>query len=200
MGSTGRNRLLRQLLAGVAALALVASITYILGRALMPHFASTIADITATITTTSPSFDPQQVIDDLPYPAAAVAITGAVEDQLVLGQPVGTSGLDVVDPSSNDIDIRYQGEQGSSLRILARGVAVGEPRSTALTVIIAKAGLTFSAQAGDCTLLVHRFEYTTVTRPAGNPTYVPFFAGQLDCTIAELRSGELATFRIAFDF
>lgn len=194
-------RLLRQILAGSTALLLVASVTYVLGRSLMPAFTSTIADITASIPTTAPAFNPQEVIDAIPQPAAAVIITGAIEDHLVLDQ-VARRATDVrnrPDQSSEDIDIQYQG-QGGSLTLVAMGITVGEPRTSSMTVILSTRGSTFVAQPGDCVLLVHRFEYVSLPRvPPASPTLAPTFAGELDCTVAELRSGAVATFVVAFD-
>jgi len=198
MGSTGRDRLLRQLLAGVAMLLLVASVTYVLGRALMPAFTSAIADRAASIPTTAPVFDPKEVIDEIPIPAAAVVITGAVEDQFVLDRANFFTDP-VRDPSSKDIDIRYEGG-ASTLLLRATDVTVGEPRTESMTVILTTSGLTFAAQPGDCVLLVHRFEYVSVpSSPPQPPALAPTFAGELECTVAELRSKAIATFVIAFD-
>ena len=191
-----RTRLLRQLLAGSTVLLLVASITYVLGRALMPAFTSAIADITASIPTTAPVFDPQEVIDDIPQPAAAVVITGAVEDQLVLDRANFFTDP-VSDPSSKDIDTRYEGG-ASTLLLRATDITVGEPRTSSMTVILTTSGLTFVAQPGDCVLLVHRFEYVSAPRNPP-PALAPTFAGELECTVAELRGGAVATFIVAFD-
>jgi hypothetical protein len=193
-----RTRLLRQLLAGSTVLLLVASITYVLGRALMPAFTSAIADITASIPTTAPVFDPQEVIDDIPQPAAAVVITGAVEDQLVLDRANFFTDP-VSDPSSKDIDTRYEGG-ASTLLLRATDITVGAPRTSSMTVILTTSGLTFAAQAGDCVLLVHHFEYVSVpSSPPQPPALAPTFAGELECTVAELRGGAIATFVVAFD-
>lgn len=197
MGRTRRDRLLRQLVAATTALALVASVTYIVGRAVMPHLAFALDDIAADITTTMPPFDPQKAIDDLFDPAAAVDISGAVDAQLVLDQLIlrGSDFTNRPDPSSYDIDANYQGGSGSTLRLKVSGVTIGEPRTQSMTVILTTSGQTFSAQPGDCTLLVHRFEYV----PAPPDRLAPTFAGELECTVAELRSGAIATFVIAFD-
>jgi len=199
MANTRPRRAFRQLLAGGTVLVLVASATFVLGRALISNFASAIAEITATITTTTPPFDPQSAIDDLPYPAAAVAIAGAVEAQLVLDRVTGRATHIIgstPDPSSNDIDIRYQDRGGSTLTLIARGITVGKPRTSSMTVILTTSGQTFSAQPGDCALIVHRFEYV---RDRRSQRLAPTFAGELQCAIAELRSNAIATFVAAFD-
>jgi hypothetical protein len=194
-----RTRILRQLLAASAVLLLVASVTYVLGRAFMPAFTSAIADIAASIPTTAPAFDPQEVIDDIPQPAAAVVITGAVEEQLVLDR-VTFRPADIgnrPDLSSKDIDIRYEGG-ASTLLLRATNITVGEPRTSSMTMILTTSGLSFVAQPGDCVLVVHHFEYVPAPRNPP-PALAPTFAGELECTVAELRSGAIATFVIAFD-
>ncbi|MEX1208961.1 MAG: hypothetical protein WEE36_10250 [Acidimicrobiia bacterium] len=192
MGSSRHARLLRQLLAGSGALALVASATFVLGRVTMSEFTSVIHDVS----TTAPTFDPQGVIDALPTPAAAVVITGAVDAQLVLDHLIWQSTVtNRPDASSYDIDVSYQGGSGSALRLKVSGITIGEPRTQSITAILTTSGQTFSAQPGDCTLLVHRFEYV----PAPPDRLEPTFAGELSCTTAELRSQDLATFIAAFD-
>ncbi|MEX1208475.1 MAG: hypothetical protein WEE36_07725 [Acidimicrobiia bacterium] len=199
MPSARPSRVLRQLLAGSTVLLLVASVTYVLGRALMPAFTSAIADITASIPTTAPVFDPQEVIDDIPISAAAVVITGAIEDHLVLDVTRFPFVDPVSDPSSKDIDIRYEGD-ASTLLLRATDITVGAPRTSSMTVILTTSGLTFAAQPGDCVLLVHHFEYVSVpSSPPQSPALAPTFAGELECTVAELRGGAIATFVVAFD-
>jgi len=198
-----RDRVLSQLLGGLITFSLILAATFVTGRVFLPSTESALGDITGTLVTTTTQLDPRRTLDDLPYPAAAVVISGAIEDRLILDRVVREATIGRgPDPSSNDIEIRYT-DGGSTLTLIVRGVTIGVAHTEPFTVILTTAGQTFSAHPGDCNLLIDRFEYTSLppTPPLTTSRLVATFAGQLTCTnVLELRTRAAASFFAAFDY
>ena len=190
MGSIRRGG--RDLLAGALAIGLVISATYLAGRVSLPPPDNTQAD-----ETTSGELDPAAEVAARPEVLAVIDASGAVEGQLLLNRIVPNAQVQSrPDGSSDDIDIKYEGPE-ATLRLLAPAITIGVARTDRMTLLVTYEGKTFNAHAGDCVLMISRFEYLHST---GFPQLTASFAAELTCTeIADMRSDDTLSFTAVID-
>jgi hypothetical protein len=184
----------RDLLAGSMAIGLVVSATFVASRVFIPAPPSEAVDTTLV---TTPDVDLAAEVAALPGPDAIIVTSGSVEGRFVLDGRLPFWVGAGPDPASKDVDILYQGS-GAQLKLLARGITVGEPVTDGFTAVFTLDGKTFFPKPGDCTLTITRFEYLQPTD--GTPQLVPTFAGELTCTdLTDIRSGTTLSYTGAFD-
>jgi hypothetical protein len=184
----------RDLLAGSMAIGLVVSATFVASRVFIPAPPSEAVDTTLV---TTPDVDLAVEVAALPGPDAIIVTSGSVEGRFVLDGRLPFWVGAGPDPASKDVDILYQGS-GAQLKLLARGITVGEPVTDGFTAVFTLDGKTFFPKPGDCTLTITRFEYLQPTD--GAPQLVPTFAGELTCTdLTDIRSGTTLSYTGAFD-
>jgi hypothetical protein len=221
MGALRRNRG-GDLLAAVVAFLLVFSVTYIAGRASMPSFRSSIAELMAEAQRQRPSSEttPDAVESDstlltelrveltaLRAPAV-MELVGAIDGRYVLEHadaPVVWVPLRGAPPEPGegfpiDIDIRFSAAD-TTLTLVANQAEAGVPRSEGLTVVLTTAGRSFVAHPGECSLELHRSGYATQSNPYVGEIIVAFFTGQVLCRdVGDIRSGETVSFTAVFDY
>ena len=97
-----------------------------------------------------------------------------------------------------NMDVRFAGE-GATLRIIAEGVGVGEPRHDAMTVVINAGLLGFTAAPGQCTLEVLESSHSERSSPVGGIPVIRSFIAQIVChDLVEIREGGVADFMAVF--
>ena len=188
MGSIRRGG--RDLLAGVLAIGLVISVTYLAGRVSLPP-----SDNTQSSQTTSGALDPAAEVAARPEVLAVIDASGAVEGRLLLDRIVWNAHMHSgPDGSSDDIDIKYEGPE-ARLRLVAREITVGVARTDRITLILTYDGKAFLAHPGDCVLMISRFEYLRFER-----ILTASFAAELTCNeIADMRSDDTLSFTAVID-
>ena len=200
------RRLARDLMAAIAAFAIVFAVGYIGGRAAMPTFRLAVGELPVEDTDASGEVslvDLRADLASLEGPAAVMAATGAIEGRLLLDHAEGLSNNALLLPSEDeppalDVHARFTGAEGS-LTIKADQMARGEARTEGMTVVFASEGLTFNPRPGMCTLELDDFGFTTMQRPWGKIS-VPWYEGSLTCSeVPELRSEQAASFTVVFE-
>lgn len=184
----------KDILAGSMAVGLVVAVTFMASRVFIPAPPSEAIDTTLV---TSPDMDLAAEVAALPGPDAIVVTSGSVEERLVLDGRLPFWVGAGPDPASKDVDILYQGS-GAQLKLVARGITVGETMTEGFTAVFTVDGKTFIPKPGNCTLTITRFEYLEPTD--GTTQLVPTFAGELTCAdLTDIRSGADLAYTGAFD-
>jgi len=97
-----------------------------------------------------------------------------------------------------NMDVRFAGE-GATLRVIADGVGVGEPRQDEMTVVINAGLLGFTAVPGQCTLEVFESSHSVRSSPVGGIPVIRSFLAQIVCRdLVEIRNGGVADFMAVF--
>lgn len=219
----------RDALMGLIGFGVFFTLVYAAGMALVPPkpgAALAQPDVAVGIDLTEgPGSDPNLLEDlgaelaALEQPSAAiVSVSGVVEERLVLeSAELGiynwptlpdTGELNPDAEGPHDLNIKYSGGQ-AVLSLILRDTWVGEPQTDNMDVILSLGPKSWFTHAGDCTLELVDADWIVTSVvvpgwPGGGPVgeiITPAFTGVVSCHhVAEVRSGDIASFSAVFSF
>lgn len=215
--NTGPRNQSSDLFAALVAFVVVFGVIYAVGRASIPTFRSTMAEVLVEATPPSapePDDSLAGLFDALRVEQLSMGVPALVEvDGGIVGRfALGTAQAppvwiplqgDPPEPGEGfpvDIDVRFHAAD-AMLTVVADQAEAGVSRSDRLTVILTTAGRTFASQSGDCSLELTSAGYAGETNPWVGLIIVPYYTGQIRCTdVADVRSDDSVSFVAVFAY
>jgi hypothetical protein len=213
----GRRTRGNDLFAALVAFLVVFGVIYAVGRASIPTFRSTMADLVDGRSATSspePADSYAALLDALRVEQAFLGVPallevdGEVEGRFALGSAeappvwIPLQG-DPPEPGQGfpvDVHVRFLAA-AATLTVVADQAETGVVRSDRLTVILTTEGRTFASRAGQCSLELTSAGHAGETNPWVGLIIVPFYAGQVRCTdVGDLRSDDTISFVAVFSY
>ena len=211
-----RTRAVRDLGFALLFFVTVFAISYVAGRAFLPLEVEVLAQggdqpqadepVTESIELGPSSLAAlYEETDEFHHVGAVAEVAGTVNGRFVLDRFEWDEWIDHGVPEGPllDLDATYLGE-GATVRISARQMEEGVPRTDGLTVILNADGKAFNAQPGDCSLELVSLEFVELPGRLGmtglpERRNMPRYTGEILCNgVADLRGEGSVSFALVF--